>query len=146
LAYREGGVVEARIPTRGHEGRITGTVALTTKDSLERTVVLTVEALVQREFVVDSPVVDFGRVPRGAQLQREVTVRVRSKDHTILSARSTDGSFGAYADVLPSGDAAVVVTTKPSKEPGLKFGTIRIGTSSPDMPELIVPVRAVITD
>jgi hypothetical protein len=145
LAHGEGGEVEVRIDTAGYQGLTTGVVAVRLKDPLERTVLLTVKATVAREFVVENPIVDFGSMPRDVRAQRQLRIRLNGTEHRVLSARSTDENFDAYVDLRRTdGIADIVVTIKPQTQPGLRFGTIRIRTSSLHMPELIVPVRAVV--
>jgi hypothetical protein len=146
IASGEIGAVEARVGTAGAQGRVMNTLIVRVKDPLERTVVLTVKALIEREFAPESSIVDFGQVPLETTAQRRLTIRLNSVEHTVVSARSTDASFDAHLDTRELGGvASVVVRTKSLNEPGLKFGTIRVSTSSPHMPELIVPVRVLVS-
>lgn len=60
-----------------------------------------------------------------------------------MSARATDEAFDAYVEAQDDGMARIVVNVRPQTKPGLRFGTIRIGTSSPHLPQIVVPVSAV---
>lgn len=145
LAQGEGRELHGRIDTSGRQGMLTGSVTVTLKDPFERTVLLTVKARVDREFVVESPMVDFGSIARQAPAQRELRIRLNRTDSTLLSVRSTDENFDAHLETPNiDGVATVLVKAKPQMHTGRRFGTIRIATSSPHMPQLIVPVRAVV--
>jgi hypothetical protein len=147
VARGESGAVETRVATAGTEGLQTSTIAVRVRDPFERTIVLTVRAHVEREFVPDVGIVDFGKVPRATSAQRLLGIRVNSQGQRVLSARSTDESFDVYVDQrYEPAPARLVVIARPRSERGLRFGTIRISTSSFHMPELIVPVRVQITD
>lgn len=143
----ETGEIEARIRTAGHQGPLDRSILVTVKDPLERTIFLEINGNVEREFVADSTIVDFGAVAHDASLRREVRVRLDNTSHRVLAARSTDDYFDAHVESEQNAKfATVVVSTRGRGPSGLKFGTIRISTSSPHLRELTVPVRAVVAD
>lgn len=140
------GKIDVLIHTLRHQGPLTARLTVTLADPLERAVLLTVNALVEREFIVESPMVDFGKTARETAAQRELTIRLNKTEHRVVSVRSTDESFTAHVEPQSSdGITTVVIRVRPQSQLGLKFGTIRIITSSPHMPELIVPVRTVLS-
>lgn len=144
VAPGDDGEVEVRMDTSGQQGPIAGTVAVTLRDPFKRTILLTLQATVAREFVVASPMVDFGTITGAGPSRRELRIRLNSTEHRILTARSTDDAFGAHVASSRLDGAIVAVRTRRQAQQGLRFGTIRIATSSPHMPELIVPVRAMV--
>jgi hypothetical protein len=90
--------------------------------------------------------VDFGTITSGSAVERQVRVRFETTHARVLRARATDYHFDArVASQLPGEYATVTVLARLGQQLGLRYGTIRIYTSSPYMPELIVPVRAVLT-
>jgi hypothetical protein len=145
LARGQDGEVEVVINTAGHQGPVAHEVAVTLKDPLERTVILTIKTFVDREFVPKKPLIEFGKIVPGVPAQGELAIQLNRTEYDVANARSTDENFDAYVDSnRTDGTARIIVTVRPQTQPGLKFGTIRIGTTSPHMPQLTVPVRAVV--
>jgi hypothetical protein len=97
LARGETGEVEVSIDSTGHEGRLTGTVRIVVADPFRRTVVLTVNSSVDREFVIENRLIDFGRIPPNTSAWREIKIPLKRAEYAVLGARSTDSNFDAYA-------------------------------------------------
>jgi hypothetical protein len=141
----ETGILEAHLVTVGRSGLLTGTVTVKFREPAEREVTLSVKSVVEPEFVLGQGIIDFGQIRSGEELQREVTIQVKSSARSIVSARTSDAHFEASVVGTGASDTVtVVVSAKGLDQPGLKRGTVRVSTSSPDMPELIVPLRAVV--
>jgi hypothetical protein len=143
LAPGQDGEIEARVQSTGRPTIFQGTIVVTVRDPIERTISLSVNGTIEREFTVEQKVIDFGTITKESNPSAEIRVQSIDGRDRIISAYSTDDSFEAH--LLPDGDKStmrIAVGNRFGSTPGFKFGTIRIRTSSVHMPELIVPVRA----
>lgn len=131
------------------EGDMTRTTHVTIDGS--RVLTLPVRATVVPEFVPSVALVDFGRVqPDGRTERRFVVTRNERSDSAISAVETTIP--GVTATLLASsrssgGNAEIAVVVEGIGAPGRAiFGNVRIGTTSPYMPTIMVPIRGSYVD
>lgn len=78
LAPGQDGEIEVRINTVGNQGSVSGEVMVTLKDPVERTVVLSLKANVEREFVRESSLIDLGDIAPGMAARRNLAIRLNT--------------------------------------------------------------------
>jgi hypothetical protein len=121
-------------------------VTLLTTAARHPSIVLRITGIMEREFVFPNDVfIDFGDVAKGSKMQRVILVR-RAGRSEIIDANSTDERFGA--SLLDSGpdqvNVRVLAWVEGKSKPGRYVGSIVLRTSSKVMPEVRIPVRALI--
>lgn len=92
---RSGGAAEfeVRVDTSLIEDAMRRLVRVTLADPFERTLTLSVTGKIEPEFLLETPVVDFGVVSGREAAVREVKIKLRETRHDLLTARSTDDAF-----------------------------------------------------
>jgi hypothetical protein len=132
------------LDTKGRQGPISGTIDVSVRDPLARRVSLTATATVDPEFSLEPLLIDFGDVMRGLSAQREIAVHLARTAHRIVGVNVTNQVFVAKIspEVAADGTVTVIVSTLEAAGQRRQFGTVRILTSSQEMPELSVPLKA----
>ncbi len=128
---------------------ISKTVTVTSNDSKQPKVVLTLTALIIPEIALSEPSIYFGIHPRGQEIARDVLVEITpDRPVRLLNATSTDDNVVVRLEPIPGSDdkqIKVVAILKATASEGQHQGVILIKTSSSLKPELKIPLRGIVT-
>lgn len=134
--------------TRGYQGPVTKTISVETNDPANRHVRLTLKGRVVSDVVVEPKIINFGNVNRRAlpePLSLKVTLRA-GKDLRITEVRS-ENSFIAVTPTpggRQGGTLEYSVALTKEIPAGRVAGRIVVKTTSQSLPEVQVPVHALV--
>jgi len=145
-----GGVGEIKVTfrTRGYQGPVTKTISVETNDPANRQVRLTLKGRVVADVVVEPKIINFGSVNRRAlpdPLPLKVALR-SGKDLRITEVRS-DNSFVVVTPTpggRQGGESEYSVALTKDVPAGRVAGRILVKTTSQSLPEVQVPVHALV--
>ena len=144
------GQIEVEVDTSGRAGDLNKTVTVTTNDPLHQKVVLTITAQVEPEFALSQPSVYFGKVPKGQEVIKEITVTVQSpKPVNILSVESNDDDVTVRIEPIPNTDGKkyrLIAVQKAGAKEGYHYGTFTLKTTSETTPIFRIPERGYVGD
>jgi hypothetical protein len=149
IAPGQSGEIEVKIETKDLAAtELSKTVSVTSSDSKQPVVVLTLTAVVEPEFLLSEPSVYFGSVPRGQEATKEILVTVPpNRTGRLLSAKSEDDNVTVKIEPIAESSGKqykIVAVQKASAAEGYHSGAIVIKTSSQLKPELKIPVRGMV--
>jgi hypothetical protein len=141
----ESGQIEVRLNPSG-EGRVSKTIRVSTNDPKQSSILLSVRAYVEPEFIMSPRVINFGRVPHGKEVVSESIVTIPAGGSaSLVTASTTDENLSVrLGAVLDSNGKSqrIIVALKPDAKEGDHFGVVVIKTTSKFMPELKLIVRS----
>lgn len=135
------------VETDSFEGPVEKNVRMFTNDPNASPIIFTVGASVIPEFVISEPVIDFGVVAPSSPLRKHVRIMRRAASEVrVLSVRSTAPEVKTVLHNSDSGatGAQLTMTLDTRRGRRLIFGNVIVSTSSTAMPELKLPVRAIV--
>ena len=142
------GRIEVKIKTEELSGEEEKTVRVTTNDPRHPTVTLSIKAMVEPEILLSERMIDFGSVPQGKEVRKEIIVILPAKRSVrILSAASNDPCVMVKLDSMEdSGGKKVRLTAiqKADARPGYHFGLIEVKTDSSLTPKIFIYERGVV--
>jgi Protein of unknown function (DUF1573) len=140
----ESGTVKVALDTTNFTGAIVKTVTIMTSEALLPDRILTMRVMIDEEFVVDPPLVDFGEVFAQDSPTRIVNISPVRDSKTELVSVSQSGSGIVSSIIPPKGSEAwrVSVQLNPNQKPGTFKDTLTIKNTSKHLPNLQVMVRA----
>jgi len=149
IAAGKTGQIEARIKTDNFSGPIEKKLVLTTNDSRNITVTLSIKAVVEPEIGTSDSSIFFENVPPGKEATREIILTIpAAKPIKILSAVSKDSNVAVRLETVPGSNGKkvkLIATRKANVKPGYHFGSIVVRTDSRRTPEVIIYERGFVT-
>ncbi len=141
------GEIEVTVKTEGATA-LSKSINVSSNDPRQPLVTLTVAAVVVPEFGLSEKSVNFGSVPPGREVTREVLITLPAeKAVKVLSANSTDPSVTVKLEPVPDSNGKkvkLVAVQKADAKAGYHFGTIIVKTTSASTPELKITVRGLV--
>jgi hypothetical protein len=126
-------------------GPVSAQLAVHTSHPKAPEVPIKVYGVIRAALHVTPPQIQFGTVEVAAEPSRTViVVNNRTDGETeVTSAGIGDPAFGTELRTIDEGRRyQVTVTVKPDAQPGVKDTVLKLETTDPNIPELVVPVRA----
>lgn len=140
----ESGSLKIAIDTTNFTGSLVKTVTIMTNEALLPERILTMRVVVDEEFVVDPPIIDFGEIFAQDNPVRVVNISaVRDPKTELLSV--TNSNKGLKAKIIPpNGNESwrISVQLKPGQNPGIFKDTLIVKNTSKFLPTLQILVRA----
>lgn len=120
-------------------------ISVETSDVQQRTLVLTVSAIIEPEFRLSEKVLDFGQSAAKDEPSRLVEIQRMRGGSRVVAAASTDPgvSVRLLPSVRPDRFRLLAVRRAPGKD-GHHWGNVIVETTSPAKPQLRIPVRGTV--
>ncbi len=127
------GQIEIKINTENLSGAQNKQIPIATNDPQNRTVILSIQAVVEPEIKLSESSLFFENVPAGKEVRKEILVTLSAaKEIKILSVVSDDPQVAVRLEPVPDSSGKqfkLIATQKATAKQGYHFGNIILRTA-----------------